>query len=91
MKAEIIKISIDCQTNADYQGSYDRASITKEMDEIGYIHHTERDWMDYVFNHVFMDEPAWTQELNDFFVMSDTILSITVKLIDDIVTIRKIK
>ena len=91
MKAEIIEITIDCRTNEDYQGSYDKASIIEEMNELGYAHDTEHDWMDYVFNHVFMDEPDWTQELNDFFVMNDTITSMTVKLVDDIVTIRKIK
>lgn len=91
MKAEITKISIECQTNEDYQGTYDKASIIKEMNEIGCAHTSKYDWMDFIFNHIFMEEPDWTQELNDFFVRNDTILSMTVKLIDDVVTIKKLR
>lgn len=96
MKAKPTAIRVSCTTNCDLNGIWYKENVNKELDELGFmdginLSQEQRDfyWMDYVFGHLFSEEPNWTQELNDTFTQIDEIRSITVKLGDDLVKIEK--
>lgn len=95
MTAKPTAIRVSCTTNCDLNGVWSKEDVNKELDELGFmddnISQEERDfyWMDYIFGHLFSEEPNWTQELNDTVSQIDEIRSITVKLGDDLVKIEK--
>ena len=96
MKAKPAVIRVSCATNDDFNGVWYKEDVNKELDELGFmddsVGQAERDfyWMDYVFGHLFSDEPNWTQDLNDTFTQLDEIREITVKLSNDLVKIEKL-
>ena len=86
MYAETKKLKVSCPTNPDYNEVFNREDIKKEMREIGLI----GNWIEYVLNHMFDDEPECTDDLLSIFTL-DNLRKATLQFGDDYVTIEKIK
>lgn len=86
MYAETKKVKVSCPTNPDYNEVFNREDIEKEMKEIGLI----GNWIEYVLDHMFADEPDLTDDLLSIFTL-DNLRKATLQFGDDYVTIEKIK
>lgn len=80
------KLKVRCPTNPDYNVVFNREDIEKEMREIGLT----GNWIEYVLNHMFDDEPECTDDLLNIFNLAN-LRKVTLQFGDDCVTIEKIK
>ena len=86
MYAETKKLKVSCPTNPDYNVVFNKEDIKKEMKEIGLI----GNWIEYVLNHIFDDEPECTDDLLSIFTLNN-LRKATLQFGDDYVTIENIK
>lgn len=86
MYKQVNVIEVTCPTNPDYCGKFERDEIEEEMRE---LHGVTNDWISYVLDHLFDDEPEFTSKLDDA-ICNLNITSVTVRFGDDYVTIKKI-
>lgn len=86
MYAETKKLKVSCPTNPYYNVVFNKEDIEKEMREIGLI----GNWIEYVLDHTFADEPDLTDDLLSIFTL-DNLRKATLQFGDDYVTIEKIK
>ena len=80
------KLKFKCPTNPDYNAVFNREDIEKEMREIGLT----GNWIEYVLDHMFDDEPEFTDNLLNIFNLYN-LRKATLQFGDDCVTIEKIK
>lgn len=80
------KLKVRCPTNPDYNVVFNREDIEKEMREIGLT----GNWIEYVLDHTFADEPEFTDDLFSIFNLAN-LRKATLQFRDDCVTIEKIK
>ena len=80
------KLKVRCLTNPDYNVVFNREDIEKEMREIGLT----GNWIEYVLDHMFADEPEFTDDLLNIFNLAN-LRKVTLQFGDDYVTIEKIK
>ena len=86
MYAQTKKVKISCPTNSDYNAVFNKEDIENEMREIG----VTGNWIEYVLDHMFADEPDLTEDLLNIFNLHN-LRKATLQFGDDYVTIEKIK
>ena len=86
MYAKSKKLKVSCSTNPDYNAVFNKEDIEKEMKEIG----VTGNWIEYVLDHMFADEPECTDDLLNIFNLYN-LRKATLQFGDDYVTIEKIK
>lgn len=86
MYTETNKLKVSCPTNPDYNTVFDKKDIEQEMKEIDII----GNWIEYVLEYEFADEPEFTSDLLNIFNFAN-LRKATLQFGDDLVTIEKIK
>ena len=86
MYREFNMLEVTCPTNPDYCGAFERDEIEAEMLECLGV---KNDWISYVLNFLFDDEPEFTTKLDDA-ICNPNITTLKVRFGDDYVTIRKL-
>lgn len=85
MKRSTLKIS--CPSCIDYDGTWYEEQVKEELRELGA---QDSDWMEWVLGHLFVDEPAWTAELENAF-LNPVVTKMEIDLNGDIVKLEKLR
>lgn len=85
MKRSTLKIS--CPTCIDYDGTWHEEQVKEELRE---LNAQDSGWMEWVLGHLFIDEPAWTAELENAF-LNPAVTKMEIDLNGDIVKLEKLR
>ena len=86
MDNNVIGIECVCNSNSDLDGYWSREHLERECEDLGY---PKKDWLSYLFGHLFNDYDGWNSEIEEVFINNDSIMSMRLTLGRDDVELTK--
>lgn len=86
MDKDIIGIRCKCDSNPDLNGYWSRKDLEQDCEDLEI---PKKDWLSYLFDHLFIDYDGWNTKLEDAFIENDSLVSMRVMIGNDGVELTK--